>query len=266
MRPLLVSALAAAMAAVGAATPAGAQSGAWTLDTGLAARLRPAHLGSSQYLIDAVPIVEANNGEQLQISFDDGVKWSALRVGQVSAGPIAEYRQSFNDQLPKGAFRMHDALELGGFAAYRTPVGVAEARLRRAVNGYQGWSGELSFSSGATIARGFSLGGQARLSWADSNFTQEYFGLRPHAAARAGLPPYLSQDFVTLGGELDAAEQLTPRARLILQLSADRMVEQLPATPLFDNRNIFTASLGLTYRWAGARAAQEPREQRGSGP
>lgn len=258
MRPRFVTAIVAAAASLGAAVPASAQAAAWTVDAGLAARVRPAHIGSSQYLIDSVPIVEASYGDQLQISFDDGVKWSALRVGQVTAGPIAEYRQSFNDNLPKGAFHMSDALELGGFAAYRTPVGIAEARLRRAVNGYQGWSGDLSFSSGAAITRRFSLAGQARLSWADSNFTQEYFGLRPHAAKRAGLPESLTENFVTVGGELDAAAQATSRARLVLQLSADRMVEGLPATPVFDNRNIFTAALGLTYRWAGPLEGRQP--------
>jgi outer membrane scaffolding protein for murein synthesis (MipA/OmpV family) len=248
---------AAALAAAGLAASAGAvraEPASWVVETGAAARVRPAHLGSSQYLVDAVPIFEAAYGDEVSVSFDDGAKWRALKLGPVRAGPIVEYRQAFNDRLPPGAFRMDDAVELGGFSELRTAAGIAEARLRRALNGYQGWSGDLSFSTGAAVTSDLSLGGQARLAWADSNFTQEYFGLRPHEASKFRLPRFLDEDFVTAGAEFDAARQLTPHVRTVLELSADRIVGELRPSPLFASRDIFTASLGLTYRWsAGSR-------------
>jgi outer membrane scaffolding protein for murein synthesis (MipA/OmpV family) len=235
-----------------------AQTPDWTVEAGAAARVRPAHIGSSQYVIDGVPFFEASLGEDVTVSFDDGVKWRALKLGSVSLGPVAEYRQSFNDQLPRGAFRMSDAVEVGGFGEWRTPIGVAEARLRRALNGYDGWSGDLSFSTGAPVTPKLSLGGQARLSWADANFTQEYFGLKPHAANRFGLPHFLDDDFVTVGGEFDAARQLTAHSRMVMALSADRIVGELRPSPLFATRDIFTASLGLTYRWAANSTGRAP--------
>jgi outer membrane scaffolding protein for murein synthesis (MipA/OmpV family) len=170
----------------------------------------------------------------------------------VEFGPIAEYRQSFNDDLPRGAFRMQDAFELGGFAQVKTRFGVAEARLRRAVNGYQGWSGDLAFNSGAPVTPTLELGGQLRLGWADSNFSQEYFGLKPHAARRFGLPQFLDEDYIAAGGELDAAQTLSPHIRLVMALSADRMLGELPVSPLVQTRNIYVASFGLTYHWAQA--------------
>jgi outer membrane scaffolding protein for murein synthesis (MipA/OmpV family) len=251
-RRLLASAFAAVLVSGG---PVCAQE--WIVDAGAGARVRPAHLGSGQYMVDPVPILEASNGD-VSISFDDGAKWRALRVGQVTLGPIAEYRQSYNDKLPPGAFHMNDAVELGGFAEWRTPVGIAEARLRRAVNAYQGWSGDLSFVTGAPVTSRLVVGGNARLSWADSNFTQEYFGLRPHDASHFGLPRFLDEDFITAGAELDAAQQITPKARLVLELTADRILGELRPSPVFDNRNIFTAALGLTYRWAGPTTGPLP--------
>jgi outer membrane scaffolding protein for murein synthesis (MipA/OmpV family) len=253
-RRIAIAVLAAGLLASGAR----AQPLDWTVEAGAAARVRPAHIGSDRYLIDAAPIFEATLGDDITISFDDGVKWRAVKLGSLSAGPIAEYRQSFNDQLPRGAFRMSDAVELGAFTEWRTPIGVAEARLRRAVNGYQGWSGDLSFSTGAPVTPKLSLGGQARLSWADAAFTEEYFGLKPHTASRLGLPRFLDENFLTVGGEFDAARQVTNRTRLVLALSADRMIGEMQPSPLFTTRNIFTASLGLTYRWSAKPMGRAP--------
>lgn len=248
----------ALVAGICVASAAHAASPAWTVEAGAVARVRPAHLGSSHYLVDAAPVFEATVGDDIDLSFDDGAKWRALKVGAFDFGPIAEYRQSFNDQLPPGAFRMADAIEIGGFGEWRTPVGIAEARLRRAVNGYQGWSGDLSFSTGAPITPKFSLGGQARLSWADSNFTEEYFGLHRHTSSHFGFPRFQDENYLTAGAELDAAREITPRARVVLELTADRIVSELRASPLLSTRNIFTASLGLTYRWSARSIGRQP--------
>jgi outer membrane scaffolding protein for murein synthesis (MipA/OmpV family) len=246
----LRSLMAAAVAAGGGLLAAGSASAQtdWTVEAGGAMRLRPAHIGSSHYLWDVAPVFEASLGEDVTVSVDDGLKWRALKLGPVRLGPIAEYRQSFNDQLPPGALPMSDAIEIGGFGEWRTPLGIAEARLRRAVNGYQGWSGDLSFSTGGAVSPKLDVGGQARVSWADSRFADTFFGLRPSAASRFGLPRFQDEDFVTVGGEFDVARQLTARSRVVLALSADRMVGELRTSPLFQTRNIFTASLGLTYR------------------
>ena len=248
----------AALGALAPAAPAAAEATDWTVDFGGAVRARPDHLGSTHYRVDAVPLVEATYGDRLSVSLDDGVKYRALNWGPVSAGPLAEYRQSFNDSLPRGAFKMSDAIELGGFVEAKTAVGLAEARLRHAVGSYDGWSGDLSFSTGAPVTPKWLLGGQLRLSWADSSFSEEYFGLRPHAARRFGLPRFLDEDFVTVGGELDAARQITPRARLVFAVTADRMIGELRPTPIVSSRNIFTTSLGFTYHWSARTPGRFP--------
>lgn len=244
-----------ALAAAALAGPAAAADDEWTVDLGAASRVRPTHLGSARYTVDTVPVVQAEYGGRVVLSFDDGAKWSAVRFGPIDMGPIAEYRQSFNDDAPPGAFRMGDAIELGGFVSARTPIGVAEARLRRAVTGYDGWSGDLSFDTGAPITRRLTAAGQLRVGWADSSFTDEYFGLRPHAAKRFGLPQFLDDDYITAGGEFDLIDALTPHVHLVAAVSEDRIVGELRPSPLFSSRNILTASLGLTYHWTTRRTA-----------
>jgi outer membrane scaffolding protein for murein synthesis (MipA/OmpV family) len=237
--------------------PAAAQDAApdgWVVDLGAVARTRPTHLGAKSGMVDVVPVIEATWRDRVTLSLDDGAKWTVGQVGPVAFGPIAEYRQSFNDDLSRGSFRMPDAVELGGFGQVRTPIGVAEARLRYAVNSYQGWSGDLAFNTGAQVTPKLEVGGQLRLGWADSNFSQEFFGLKPTAAHRFDLPRVLDNDYLTAGGEFDVARRLTPDMRLVMALSADRMLGEIPATPLVRTRNIYVASFGVTYRWGrGAR-------------
>jgi outer membrane scaffolding protein for murein synthesis (MipA/OmpV family) len=236
---------------IAAAGSAFAEATAWTIDIGAVGRARPAHLGSSHEVVDSVPVVEAVYGD-LRLSFDDGAKWSAAQVGPFSLGPIVEYRQSFNDGLPAGAFRTSGAIEVGGFTAARTPIGVLEARVRRAVNGYEGWSGDLSFDTGGKVAPKTLIGAQLRLSWADSKFTDEYFGLRPHGSPRIGPPRFLTGDYLTAGAQIGAARDLGRHARLVLALSGDRMLGGLRPSAVFSRRDIYIASLGLTYHWVSA--------------
>ena len=225
----------------------------WTLDVGLAARVRPVHLGSERFTSDALPILEASYGDRLTFSLDDGAKATLWRAGPWTAGPVVEYRQSYNDRLPEGAFRMPDAVEVGGFASRRTPVGVAELRMRKAVSGYQGWSGDLAFDTGGQVAPKWKLGAEARLSWADSNFSREYFGLHRLDGPAMSLPRFSRDDFYSVGLELDAARQLGPRTALVAALSGDRVIGEGFEGPLLETRNLVTFGLGATYRFGPGR-------------
>jgi outer membrane scaffolding protein for murein synthesis (MipA/OmpV family) len=221
----------------------------WNADLGAVMRVRPDYLGSKHYAVDAVPVIEAHLGDQLQLSLDDGAKWSALRSVNWAFGPVAEYRQSYSDHLPAGAHRLDDAVELGGFGSHRLPLGEVELRLRHAVNGYQGWSGDLSFDTGGQVTPNWKVGGQARLAWADSAFSDAYFGLRREATRRLGLPRFAENDFRTVGLELDAARRLSPRTQLVLSLAEDRILGKLGDTPILCSRDLATLSIGLTYHW-----------------
>jgi outer membrane scaffolding protein for murein synthesis (MipA/OmpV family) len=227
----------------------------WTVDVGVFTRIRPDHLGSDRYTFDVLPIVSAQYGDRLTISLDDGVKLTALTRGTWSFGPVVEYRQSYNDRLPRGAFRMPDAVEIGGFAKTRTVLGDVELRLRKAADGYDGWSGDLSFDTGGQVTPDWKVGGEARLSWADSNFSREYFGLHRSEREALHLPTFGQNDFVSVGLELDAQRRLGQRTAFVATLSEDRILGEEWESPLLRTRNVLTAGVGFTYRFGRAEPA-----------
>ncbi|MDR7115470.1 MipA/OmpV family protein [Caulobacter sp. BE254] len=238
-----------------ATTAEAATDPGWTVDVGVFTRVRPDHLGSDRYTFDLLPIVSARWGDHLTASLDDGLKLTALTRGAWSFGPVVEYRQSYNDRLTRGAYRMPDAIEVGGFAKTRTALGDVELRLRKATDGYDGWSGDLSFDTGAQVTPRWTVGGEARLSWADDDFSREYFGLRRRQRETLNLPTFRQNDFVSLGFELDAQRRLGQRTAFVATLSGDRIVGEAWESPLLRTRNVLTAGVGVTYRFGRAEPA-----------
>jgi outer membrane scaffolding protein for murein synthesis (MipA/OmpV family) len=244
--------LASALATMANAETGGATEPDWTVDVGVFTRVRPDHLGSDRYTFDLLPIVSARWGDRLTASLDDGLKLTALTRGAWSFGPVVEYRQSYNDRLTRGAYRMPDAIEVGGFAKTRTALGDVELRLRKATDGYDGWSGDLSFDTGGQVTSHWAVGGEARLSWADDNFSREYFGLRRRQRETMNLPTFGKNDFVSLGFELDAQRRLGQRTAFVATLSEDRILGEAWESPLLRTRNVLTAGVGVTYRFGRA--------------
>lgn len=234
------------------AETAAADHGPWTVDVGLISRTRPVHLGSPRYTTDLLPLVSASYGDRVAFSLDDGLTASVWRGGGWSLGPVVEYRQSYDDRLPRRAFAMNDAVEIGGFVKRRTPIGDLDLRARKAVDGYGGWSGDLAFDTGAQVSRRWKIGAQARLSWADSSFSREYFGLRRQAERAQQLPRFAENDFYSAGLELDAARAIGPRTALVATFSEDHILGAEWRSPLLRDRDLMTFGIGLTYRFGRA--------------
>jgi len=231
---------------------------AWTVDFGLVSRMHPDHLGANRYTRDVLPLLEVDYGDRLSFSVDDGFKVTAWRSGDWSAGPVVEYRQSYNDRLPKGAFAMKDAVEAGGFLKRRTPLGEIDLRARKAIDGYGGWSGDLAFDTGGQISPCWKVGLEARVSWADSSFSREYFGLRRDVVRPQSLPRFGENDFYSAGVELDAARAIGPRLSLVATVSADRILGEEWESPLLSSRDVITAGVGLSYRFGRLTGRGEP--------
>jgi outer membrane scaffolding protein for murein synthesis (MipA/OmpV family) len=229
-----------------APTAASAQSDpSWSLDIGGAVRVRPDHVGAGQYTVDAAPIVEGHFGDRLTVSFDDGLRWAVFKSGPFSAGPVLEYRQSYNDARPGARRRFDGDLELGGFVGVNTPLGEGEVRLRQALSGYRGWSGDLAWDVGGELPAGFKLGAEARLSWTNAAYLDRQFGLP--AMGRRSLS-FGRGDSYTAGLEVALAHPIGKRLTAALTISDDHLLGAAPNSSLFKSRDEVIAGFGVVYR------------------
>lgn len=246
--PILVCVVASTLHPVHAEPIDSADNG-WSVDIGGGLRMHPVHLGSSRYTVDGQPLLNVEIGRDFSASLDDGIKWTALRIGPLGFGPVAEYRQSYGGRASRGAVSRTDALEFGGFTTLDLGVGVLEARLRKAVTGYRGWSGDLAFDTGMKLSSTMAIGGEIRGAWADSAFSHDYFSFGKPWFGDGDALAFEQNDFYSAGVELDADEALTPHIHLALSASFDRMFGPMWHSDLLQTRNVAVVGLGLYYRF-----------------
>lgn len=246
--PVLICALAGMALPVHADPVDGAGTG-WSVDVGGGLRTHPVHLGASDYTVDVQPLLNVQIGRNFSASLDDGVKWTAIRAGPFAFGPVAEYRQSYGDRASRGAVSRTDALEFGGFTTVDLGVGVLEARLRKAVTGYRGWSGDLAFDTGMKLTPTVAIGAEIRGAWADSAFSHDYFSFGTPTSGDGDALTFQENDYYSAGFELDADKTLTRHIHLALSASFDRMFGPMWHSDLLQTRNVAVVGLGLYYRF-----------------
>lgn len=212
--------------------------GQWSVDLGFATRVHPGHIGSSQNIVDVLPVVEAQYGDRIQISLDDGAKWTALKAGRFTVGPVAEYRQSYDDKLPPRSKKLSDDVELGGFAGLDLSVATVEGRVRQAVNGYGGASADLAVDSGLRLGPFGAIGVELRSSWADRSYSRALFGHN-----LAGADPARFADYVTMGGQISYLHPLPHHFDLALVASDDAILQ--PAFAVLRNHSNQVRGLSL---------------------
>ena len=196
----------------------------WTIDAGIAVVRQPDYPGSASSRLLVRPTLAATDGDRLRFSIDDGVSWAAFDLGKLKLGPVAEYRQADRISPPGGYPGMGSAIELGGFARLDTPIAELEGRLRKAVDGYRGWSADLAADSGITVAPGTKLAAEARLSWADYRFVESRFGPGTLRGRRPGMPDFDPPNYVSAGIELDATQRIGSAIDVTLIASDDRLI------------------------------------------
>ena len=249
-----IGAAALALATGGATTSALAQVAfpdtGLTVDLGGGVRLRPKHLGSDEYQVDAVPIIQGQYGRDLHFSLDDGVQYDLIKAGPFKFGPDLEYRQAYNNDLAPRSSRTSNAVEAGVFGKVNLVYAELEGRFRKAVNGYDGYSGDISLDTLAPLAPKLSVGLEARLGWADRKFALDQFGLRPPPGAPA-LPSNGSiGDYYSAGAQVGVIYQWTRRTKFLLTLSDDVILRPSRPQSGADSRNAAAILLAVARRFS----------------
>jgi outer membrane scaffolding protein for murein synthesis (MipA/OmpV family) len=291
-RPLVLNCLFLAVA-VGAASSANAQQGpapglptsiqaaqprppapkAWVLTIGFAPVVAPAWQGSRETALSVFPDLRVNYRDSLFLSIPDGLGWNAVNTDGWKLGPLAKIRfgrQESNGGSPfllaggsdalRGFGNVNLAGEFGGFAQKTFAAGKLRLRaeVRHGVGGHDGLIADTNFvyaNRSADMKWIYSAG--VRATWADSDYTNVYFGVSPEQALAAGLPESRTGAGLVSAGL--SASLTRPLGRfgkdgaVTLFTSADRLGDVVADSSLIrerGDRNQVSVGISYAYRFS----------------
>lgn len=245
---------------------------AWTLGLGLAPVAGPAWQGSRDTALSIFPDVRLNYRDAVFFSVPDGLGWNTINRDGWKIGPLAKVRfgrQESTGGSPflitggstalRGMGDVNLAGEFGGFAQKSLAKGKLRLRAeaRQGTGGHDGVIGDtvVGWSDrkrDASLLWNLSL----RATWADSNYSNVYFGVTPAQSLAAGLPA-----FRTDGGLMSAgvnASLIKPLGRfgkngaITLLTSYDRLGNVVADSTLIrqrGDRNQVTVGVAYGYRF-----------------
>ncbi|WP_439547410.1 MipA/OmpV family protein [Sandarakinorhabdus sp.] len=223
-RPRNIVWLIAAVIAAPAAAPVAAQQGpapgvptsiqaaqarppapkAWTLGIGIAPIVAPAWQGSRDMALSIFPDLRLNYRDDVFLSVPDGLGWNAVNQDGWKLGPLAKLRfgrQESTGGSPflvtggstalRGMGNVGLAGEFGGFAQKSLAKNRLRLRaeLRQGTGGHDGLVADTNISWNdrtPTASLLYSVG--LRATWADSDYSNVYFGVTQAQALATGLP------------------------------------------------------------------------------
>ena len=175
----------------------------WTITLGLAPVVAPVWQGSRDHGLSIFPDLRVNYKDSLFLSVPDGLGWNAVNRDGWKIGPLAKLRFGRQESTGGSPFLitggstallgMGDvdlAGEFGGFAQKSLVGGKLRLRaeVRQGTGGHDGVVADTSISwsdrkRDASLLWGFGL----RAAWADSAYSNIYFGVSAAQARATGL-------------------------------------------------------------------------------
>ncbi len=246
---------------------------AWVLTIGIAPVVAPAWQGSRETALSVFPDLRVNYRDSLFLSLPDGLGWNVvnqdgwkigplakLRVGRLESNGGSPFLVAGGSDAVRGFGNVNLAGEFGGFAQKSFASGKLRLRaeVRQGVGGHDGLIADTNFvyaNRSADMKWIYSAG--LRATWADSSFTNVYFGVSPEQALAAGLPASRTGDGLVSAGV--SASLTRPLGRfgndgaVTLFTSADRLGDVVGDSSLIrerGDRNQVSVGLSYAYRFS----------------
>ncbi len=177
----------------------------WQYTVGAGVMLAPTYLGDDSYQLSALPNVQVKYEDKFFASVQDGAGYNVINTDNWRIGPIVKYNFG-RDEDGEGPFQISGdtddlrglgdfdgTVELGGYVEYTIRPMSAKLELVQGVGGHEGFVGnfQVSYAGKTSIMKlpvFFSLG--PKLTFADSNFHDAYFGVNATQSAESGLSQY----------------------------------------------------------------------------
>lgn len=246
--------------------------GAWTLTLGLAPVVAPVWQGSRDHGLSIFPDLRVNYKDTLFLSVPDGLGWNAVNQDGWKIGPLAKLRFGRQENTGGSPFLItggSDALkgmgdvdlagEFGGFAQKSFVKGKLRLRaeVRQGTGGHDGVVADTSIGwndrkRDASLLWGFGL----RATWADSEYTNVYFGVNPAQARGTGLlVSRTGSGLVSAGVTANLIKPLGKFGKhgaITLFTSYDRLGDSVTGSSLIQQRgqrDQFAIGLGYGFRF-----------------
>lgn len=244
----------------------------WTLGLGIAPIVAPAWQGSRDMALSIFPDLRLNYKDDLFLSVPDGLGWNAINRDGWKLGPLAKLRfgrQESTGGSPflvtggstalRGMGNVDLAGEFGGFAQKSLARNRLRLRaeLRQGTGGHDGLIADTNISWNdrtptASLLYSFGL----RATWADSDYSNVYFGVTPTQAAAAGLPAFRTgSGLISAGVSATLTKPLGRFGRdgaITLFTSYDRLGDTVADSTLIrlrGDRNQVAVGLAYGYRF-----------------
>lgn len=254
--------MAAFGAALTVATPSHAQSwvsGDWSLTVGAAGLFVPEYEGDDRYRFVMQPIISlGTQGTQRRfISRNDNISIGLIDTGTFRVGPTGKLvfgRDGDDSSDLAGLDPIRFGVELGGFAEfYPTDWARIRGEVRHGIRAHDGVVADLSADAFMDLTPTVQVSAGPRLSYANANYFNAYYGVSNAESKVSGLAPYnpgSGLHSVGLGGAIkwDVTETVQTSVfaeynRLSGPAADSSLVRQR------GSKNQFTFGLSATYRF-----------------
>ena len=213
-----------------------------TLQLGGGAFAAPAYAGSKTTRVSVVPALSGSYGKSVEFGFPEGLRVTVLRIGGLTAGPVAQLglgrRESDDRRALHGLGNIGTAVDLGGFARYEVGDLFLKAVLVKDVaDGDKGVVGTVSTGTAVPVAfisgRPILLGTEISTRIADSQSMQSQFGVTQAQSARSGRAAFRPAGGIEQAGV--SASLITPingRFTLTAIAAFDRLLRDAARSPI----------------------------------
>lgn len=237
----------------------------WIVTFGGWANISPDYSGSSHYGFGGSPMVDVHRGgEKEWLSLPgDGLDYELVETDNFRAGPVADVRWGFGQTDDRGLKEVGNtgldlSIEVGAFAEY-WPAEFWRTRFeaRNAVFGAEGWVFDLSSDLVWHPTSKWTLAAGPRLSLADQDYMDAYYGINAQQAASLHLPTYeASGGLRSYGADLYAEYKWNEQLSTMASFEYERLAGSAAQSPLVSvdgSADQFTFSVGAKYRFVWGR-------------
>jgi len=230
----------------------------WVVTIGGWGNFAPKYDGSDDYVFGGTAIIDVHQGSKEWLSLPkDGLDFEFFQTENFRTGPVADLRWGFGTPHERGlkeigATGIDLSAEVGAFAEY-WPADYLRTRIaaRNAVYGAEGWILDLSSDFVWRPDAQWTFTAGPRLSLADKDYMNAYYGVDAQQAQTSHLPLYEASGGIrSYGAGFFAQYRWSEQFSTMASVEYERLAGSAEDSPLIgDNGSLdqFTFAIGAKY-------------------